>query len=160
MFVSWRPALTKLERCSLRCRRPGKMDPNAVRIFVKLDSVRQDALVNWLRQIVKLVVVIVFAVRRRPRGSGARDPTAAGLISKLTTAGVSRQNCFLFTTETLTDVAPDALLTLLYAKYCGRRNYLVTERADGERRRWFQELLKIDPNVKTVWMTSDFRVQS
>ena len=36
-------------------------------------------------------------------------------------AGVARENIKIFTTETFSEVAPDAFLTLLFSKYAGRR---------------------------------------
>jgi len=37
-------------------------------------------------------------------------------------AGVARENIKIFTTETFSEVAPDAFLTLLFSKYAGRRH--------------------------------------
>lgn len=165
MFVTWHRSSLKAASCPLRCRRAGQLDPNAIRIFVKLDAVQEDALLHWLRKVIALVMVIVFAVKRKSsgpraaRGTARSAGTGTGFTAKLLAVGVARQDIFLFTTETMTEVAPDALLTLLYSKYAGRRNYLITERAEGERRRWFQELLTLDDNVKTVWMNEDFQPQ-
>ena len=50
----------------------------------------------------------------------------------------------IFTTETTTDVAPDALLTLLYSKYAGRRYGSSENTADAKK------------NMQTVKKGCDF----
>lgn len=135
-----------------------QLDPHALRVFVKLDAVNKDKLVQWLQQVIAVVAILVFAVQRRPV-SGQGKPVAE-LTAKIAGAGVARENIKIFTTETFSEVAPDAFLTLLFSKYAGRRNYLITETAETPRRRWFEELLALTPtNQVTVWLGSDFQVQ-
>lgn len=49
----------------------------------------------------------------------------SGILVRLwagSSAGVARENIKIFTTETFSEVAPDAFLTLLFSKYAGRRH--------------------------------------
>ena len=81
-------------------------------------------------------------------------------MTKLQGAGLSRRDVSVFTTETLSDVAPDALLTLLYARHSGAKNIFITERADSERKKWFKELfLMKKKGSQTLWMSADFAPQ-
>ncbi|CAE7259700.1 BMH1 [Symbiodinium pilosum] len=129
-----------------------------VRIFVNLDVVAPGSFLSFLRQVCGVVTVAVFAARRRRRPDEAKSLQRASNID-LQGAGVDRSQIFSFQTETSSDVAADALLTLLYSKHAGARNYLISETASTMRQQWFKELLVVNSACQTVWLSGDLKLQ-
>ncbi|CAE7200813.1 BMH1, partial [Symbiodinium natans] len=131
---------------------------NAVRVFVNLDVTARAPFLSFIRKVASAALVAVFAVRlRRGRPHEAASPIKTGGAARtvrnksvacvsnvdLQRAGVARSRIFTFETETTSEVAADALLTLLYSKHAGSRNYLISGSTWTARQQWFRELLEV-----------------
>ncbi|CAE7276014.1 BMH1 [Symbiodinium sp. CCMP2456] len=143
-----------------------ELEGSAVRVFVNLDVTSPGPLKSFLRKVGSVALVAVFAVRRRTRleegkpfSRRAPGASLADLRGGRMQRG-GRSGCFQFQTETTSEVAADALLTLLYSKHAGPRNYLISSATERERQQCFRELLCLDESKKTIWLSgTDFEPQ-
>ncbi|CAE8607405.1 unnamed protein product [Polarella glacialis] len=95
-------------------------------------------------QLVAQVRVVVFVACRKGM------PNNSLVRSKLLQAGVPRDRLFIKQSYEYAENAADAILTFLFGRYAGARNYLISDD-----RKWFKEVMHLDPKLCTVWITSD-----
>eukprot|EP00931_Biecheleriopsis_adriatica_P045216 TRINITY_DN25919_c0_g1_i2.p1 TRINITY_DN25919_c0_g1~~TRINITY_DN25919_c0_g1_i2.p1 ORF type:complete len:221 (+),score=35.83 TRINITY_DN25919_c0_g1_i2:3-665(+) len=103
---------------------------------------------SWLRELSSKSDVAVFVAYRKGKGK-MRDPHMR-MRSKLLSSGIKPEALLMYPSQTTSLNAADVILTFLFARYAGAKNYLVSDD-----RHWFKEVLRADPSLCTVWITSD-----
>ncbi|CAE7949775.1 unnamed protein product [Symbiodinium sp. KB8] len=69
---------------------------------------------------------------------------------RLLASGIDESQLLLVPTRTGAENAADVVLTYLYGRYAGTKNYLVSDD-----RKWFEEVVRAEPWRTTIWITSD-----
>ncbi|CAJ1328763.1 unnamed protein product [Effrenium voratum] len=117
-----------------------ELPPSVVRVFIDGDCV-PEPFFTLLRRLSSRSRVAVFAAFRPFEGKEER------LRSRLLASGIDDSLIFLHPSKTNAMNAADVILTFLFGRYAGTKNYLVSDD-----RQWFKEVVKSKP---TVWITSD-----
>ncbi|CAJ1328762.1 unnamed protein product [Effrenium voratum] len=135
-----------------------ELPPSVVRVFIDGDCV-PEPFFTLLRRLSSRSRVAVFAAFRPFEGKVSAWGTfwassfkvipmqEERLRSRLLASGIDDSLIFLHPSKTNAMNAADVILTFLFGRYAGTKNYLVSDD-----RQWFKEVVKSKP---TVWITSD-----
>ncbi|CAE7571167.1 unnamed protein product [Symbiodinium natans] len=128
------------------------LTPNVERIFIDGDCV-PPSFFPYIRALRNQSELAVFAAIKGSSATARVEAPASRehrLRSELVNCGIEESRLLLLPTATGAENAADVLLTYLFGRYAGTKNYLVSDD-----RKWFQEVVRAEPWRCTIWITSD-----
>ncbi|CAE7682883.1 unnamed protein product [Symbiodinium sp. CCMP2592] len=121
-----------------------QLTADVLRIFIDGDCVF-ESFYPYMQTLANQSKLAVFVAVK-----GSQKIAQERLRRRLLESGIDESQLLLVPTRTGAENAADVVLTYLYGRYAGTRNYLVSDD-----RKWFEEVVRAEPWRITIWITSD-----